>query len=104
MDKTVFVLQHSYEYGDDNEYTETKLIGIYSSMEKAKETVNKLKTAEGFREYPLDCFYITKYMLDEDDWTEGFVSWEDAESYRAENNLCEGDEYKTSVYNTDETE
>ena len=43
MDKSVFVLMHSYEYGDNNEYTETKLIGAYSSLEKAKETVNKLK-------------------------------------------------------------
>ena len=32
--KTVFILQHSYEPSDDG-VEETKLIGVYSSKEKA---------------------------------------------------------------------
>ncbi len=29
--KTVFLVQHAYEVGEDGRYDETKLIGIYSS-------------------------------------------------------------------------
>lgn len=68
---SVFLLQHSYEV---NEYEETKLIGIYSTREKAEETVRQYKTLPGFRDYPDDCFYIDEYQIDKNHWQEGFLS------------------------------
>ena len=56
MDK-VFLLQHSYEIG---EIEETKIIGIYSSREKAEQVIEKYKKLPGFKEYP-DTFYIDEY-------------------------------------------
>lgn len=45
--KTVFLVEHSYEVGEDGVYDETKLIGIYSSLEKAESVVKKYKTLPG---------------------------------------------------------
>jgi len=68
--KIVYILQHSYEVGD---FDETKMIGVYSSKEKAKKTIESYKMLPGFKDYPLSCFYIGKYEIDKDHWTEGFI-------------------------------
>ncbi len=67
--KSVFLLQHSYEI--DN-YEETKIIGIYTSKNKAELVIQKFQTLPGFKEFP-ECFYIDEYKLDEDNWLEGFI-------------------------------
>lgn len=70
--KTVFVLQHSSEMSGTGEQ-ERKLIGVYSTKEKAEEAVNRLRRQPGFVDLP-DCFYIDEYTLDEDHWDEGFTT------------------------------
>lgn len=72
----VYVLQHVYEYGEDNEYIEEKMLGVYSSEEKASEAIERYIQLEGFRDYPRECFYISKYSVDKDSWIGGFVSGE----------------------------
>lgn len=74
--RTVFLLQHSYEVDGCDE---TKLIGIYSTREKAEAVVSKYKTLAGFRDYPDDCFYVDEYEIDKNHWEEGFISWEEAQ-------------------------
>ena len=69
--EVVYILQHSYALNDDCD--ETKLIGVYSSEEKAKEVVEDLKMQKGFRDYP-DDFYIDAYELNEKGWAEGFIT------------------------------
>lgn len=70
----MYVLQHSYEYGEMMEYEETKLLGIYSSELGAKQAIEKYKILPGFCRYPMDCFSISKFIVNQDHWTEGFVS------------------------------
>ena len=79
----VYLLQHSYGYEihEDIKAEETKIIGIYNSEEKAKETRERFKTKKGFNRFPEDCFYIDEYELDKEQWAEGFVTW-DGESGR----------------------
>lgn len=67
---SVFVLQHSYAHCDGHD--ETKMIGVYSSEEKARNVIEKLKYAAGFCEYPTDCFYIDEYEIDQNHWEDGF--------------------------------
>lgn len=67
--KTVFLLQHSYEV---NEIEYTKVIGIYSTRNKAQEVISTYKELPGFKEYPED-FYIDEYHLDKNEWEEGFL-------------------------------
>jgi homoserine kinase type II len=70
---SVYLLQHSYE----NESTEvTKIIGIYSSRERAELILEKYKALPGFKEYP-ESFNIDEYEIDKDNWVEGFIKWED---------------------------
>ena len=69
----VFVLQHRYNYGENNKYTETKDLGVYSSKEKANENMMKYSELPGFKDYPQDCFVISEYVIDKDTgWTDGF--------------------------------
>ena len=72
--KKVYLLQHSYEKTcNDVTYDETKIIGIYLSREKAESVINKYIPIQGFDKYPVSCFYIDEYNIDEDNWAEGFV-------------------------------
>jgi len=77
----VYLLQHSYEYEvyEDIKMKETKIIGIYSSEIKAKEAKALFMTKKGFNRFSEECFYIDEYELDQDHWTDGFVTW-DSES------------------------
>ena len=71
---SVFLLQHSYEI---DEIDETKVIGIYTSREKAEIAVEKYKNLPGFNDYP-NSFIIDHYELDKGHWEEGFIKWENA--------------------------
>lgn len=76
--KTVYVLQHSYEIGEEGEFDETKMIGIYSSKKKAEETIEIYKVLPGFKDYSISCFHISKYEIDKNHWTEGFIKSDEA--------------------------
>lgn len=70
--KNVYVLSHSYNFGENMEYRESKMLGVYSSEKSAKNAIDKYLVLEGFRDYPIDCFCVTKYRLGEMHWTDGF--------------------------------
>lgn len=57
--------------GKDNE--DVKLIGIYSSADSARQAVERSQRLVGFCDVP-DGFEISKYILDADHWTEGYVT------------------------------
>ena len=69
----VYLLQHSYLLDPETDVYETKTIGIYSAQERAEAAVERLQKCEGFRDHPED-FFIDRYEVDEDNWTEGFVT------------------------------
>ena len=76
---TIYLLRHTYEYGEELEHETTKELGVYSSFEKAEEAKKRYFPLEGFRNYPEECFVICEYQLDKDSsWEEGFISWEEA--------------------------
>ncbi|MEU3556705.1 DUF7336 domain-containing protein [Streptomyces fragilis] len=54
--------------GDD-----AKLLGVYSSHAKAEERMREASLLPGFADEP-ECFVIDDYVLDEDEWTDGFES------------------------------
>ncbi|MEU6391011.1 hypothetical protein [Streptomyces sp. NPDC046939] len=56
------------EGGDD-----VKHLGAYSSREAAEGRVERARRLPGFADEPA-CFYIEEAVLDEDQWTEGFVT------------------------------
>ena len=79
IDNKVYILWHYYEYdidGLDLNLDAIKAIGIYSSKQKAEEVKERLKPKPGYSKYPEDCFYIDRYRLNEDHWTEGFITWD----------------------------
>ncbi|MBO9621438.1 MAG: hypothetical protein J7500_01875 [Sphingomonas sp.] len=69
--EAVFVLHHvrsDDEFGDD-----AKLIGAYRTEGDALAAVERLSNQPGFADHPqgwqIDC-----YVLNQDHWTEGFVT------------------------------
>ena len=69
----VYLLQHSYFYGEDNEYEETKVIGIFDSKIKAQEAISKYSELPGFKDFSEECFSIDEYQLNVGEWSEGFT-------------------------------
>ena len=72
----VYLLWHTHELTDDlGTHDEEKLIGVFSSAEKADDTIESYKSLEGFRDYPLNCFMIDEYEMDDPtNLTEGFFT------------------------------
>jgi len=56
---------------DENE--DLKVIGVFSSEHAAGMAIARAKLREGFRDEP-DCFIVSEYKVDEDKWTDGFVT------------------------------
>lgn len=67
----VHVLQHTHELAGGIE--DVKLIGVYSSREKAQAAVARLVRVPGFADAPSG-FHIDEYQLDKDHWVEGYVT------------------------------
>lgn len=70
METPLYVLWHTYENESGNE--DIKLIGIYSSEDRAKEALEKVRMQPGFRDHP-DGFEIADAALDMTGWRDGFV-------------------------------
>ncbi len=67
----VYVLQHIHTFGDADE--DVKLIGVYSTNDRANEAIQRLKKLPGFQDLP-DGFSIDRYRIDVDHWTEGYLT------------------------------
>ncbi|MCP4118749.1 MAG: hypothetical protein GY737_25815 [Desulfobacteraceae bacterium] len=67
----LFIVQHAHKFDDGTE--DVKLIGVYRSRENAEKAISRLSNQPGFRDAQ-DGFFIDKYELDKDQWTEGYVT------------------------------
>ncbi|MBQ9986223.1 MAG: hypothetical protein IJP38_07955 [Oscillospiraceae bacterium] len=72
MKTKIYLLQHSYQYGENNEYDEVKVLGIFSSKLAAKKAIEFYKMLPGFKDFSEECFSIDMYTLDECEWQNGF--------------------------------
>ena len=69
----VFPLWHTRVTDDGTE--DDKLLGIYSTREKAEERIASAVHLPGFRDHA-DGFEVVEYEVDKDEWTEGFgIPW-----------------------------
>jgi hypothetical protein len=70
-------IEHRGEDGeliwDEEDWDDLKILGAYSTKQKAQERLLRSRGLPGFRDEP-DCFLVDQYTLDEDRWTEGFVT------------------------------
>jgi len=69
--------QHLDEQGDplldEQAGDDAKLLGVYSSRGRAQNRLSDAQQLPGFRDEP-DCFQISPYTVDRDEWPEGFTS------------------------------
>jgi hypothetical protein len=66
----VYLLWHTHDLNQDED---SKLLGLYSSEQKAVEARERAIALPGFRDAP-DGFHIDCYRVDRDEWTEGFIT------------------------------
>ena len=71
MKPIVYLLWHMHETPAGEE--DNKLIGVYSSPEAAEQARQRKIAFPGFRQLP-DGFVVDPYTVDEDAWSEGFVT------------------------------
>ncbi|MGV9252314.1 DUF7336 domain-containing protein [Streptomyces sp. NPDC003697] len=57
---------------DEQDGDDVKLLGVYSSAEKAEERMGRARLLPGFADEP-DCFVVDEYTVDADEWPRGFV-------------------------------
>ena len=79
---SVFIVQHLHTLPDGKE--DVKFIGVFRSRQAASDAVIRAKNLPGFCECPRlvdpesdddpNGFYIDEYVLDTDNWREGFVT------------------------------
>jgi hypothetical protein len=67
----VYLLHHTNYIEEDEE--DVKLIGAYSSFEKAQKAQSVVEKSPGFRDAK-DGFSIDPYEIDATHWLEGFVT------------------------------
>jgi len=60
---------HELAHGEED----VKMIGVYSTEASAAEAVKRMRSLPGFHDAP-DGFSIDRYAVDEDNWTEGYVT------------------------------
>lgn len=70
-----YLLQHSYE--NEHGIDIVKVLGIFSTREKAEAAQDMYSKKPGFQNYPMDCFYIDDYPLNLGHWTTGFFDADD---------------------------
>lgn len=58
---------------DEQSGDDIKLLGVYSSDQRAQERIERARQLPGFVDEP-NCFLVTPYELDEDHWDDGFVT------------------------------
>ena len=67
----VYLLWHTHTFEDGE--SDEKLLGVYSTEEAARTRMLSAVSLPGFRTSP-DGFEVVRYVLDHDEWTEGFVT------------------------------
>jgi hypothetical protein len=67
----VYVLHHVNEFDDGHE--DIKIIGVYSTEEKASEALEARKNLPGFRDN-IAGFSIDEYTINRSGWGEGFTT------------------------------
>ena len=67
----VYLLWHTHELEDGE--SDEKLLGVYSTEERAMRRIASAVEMPGFRESP-DGFQVARYEVDHDQWAEGFVT------------------------------
>ena len=70
---TVFLIHHVARDGQPDE--DTKLLGVYSDRQQAHAALTRFLKLPGFRDDQAG-FLLEEYTLNEDHWTEGFVTVE----------------------------
>ena len=80
--ESVFIVQHLHILPNDEK--DVKLIGAYRSRSSALAAIERLRTQPGFSDFSklvdpnIDQdehgFYIGEFQLDQDNWSEGFVT------------------------------
>lgn len=69
----VYLLWHTHLSEELSAGEDIKLIGVYSTREKAEAAQSRSELLDGFRD-SIEGFEISCNRLDHDEWTSGFIT------------------------------
>lgn len=69
----VYLVSHTHVDDMFDNGEDVKLIGIYSSIDEANSAIERKRSCKGFKDHT-DGFEISTYILDKDNWSEGFIT------------------------------
>ena len=69
---SVYILWFVHEWKDEDREDDELLIGVYSTEDDARAAIERLKDKRGFSSMP-ESFLISKYQLNKDHWTDGYI-------------------------------
>jgi hypothetical protein len=72
MTGEVFLLTHTHVLPGEQE--DVKLIGVFSSRERAQGAVLRARMRPGFANAP-EGFHVQRYEIDKEHWAEGFFTY-----------------------------
>jgi hypothetical protein len=58
---------------DEEDGDDTKILGVYSTEQLAQDRIERARRLPGFADEP-DCFMISRYVVDQDQWEDGFIT------------------------------
>jgi len=70
----VYEIKYFRDLSDD--VTDVKIVGVFSTCEKANNALEKVKKLPGFSRHP-ECLFIMEVEVDLDHWTDGFFTPDD---------------------------
>ncbi len=59
---------------DEQEGDDVKLLGVYSTHERAQARIREARALPGFKDEP-ECFLIVRSEVDKDAWVEGYTTY-----------------------------
>jgi hypothetical protein len=70
----IYTVSH-LDMDTENDDTQEKLIGVYSTQDLAERAIARLRDKPGFRDYSEECWFLSPHRLDDivDYWDEGFL-------------------------------
>jgi hypothetical protein len=66
----VYLLWHAHDLVEEED---VKLLGVYSTEDRARDRIDRARALPGFRAAP-DGFEVSRYQVDKDEWPDGFVT------------------------------
>ncbi|MBN8888572.1 MAG: hypothetical protein J0I77_22860 [Rudaea sp.] len=73
----IFIVTHVHDLPNGEE--DFKFVGVYATADAANAAVQRARQRTGFEDFP-EGFSVDPYVIGQDHWVDGFVTWKPVEN------------------------